>query len=67
MADTEPWFSIHSAGEAVFHSTVGVWHVQMVFDVVQYHPGTNRSAIVMAVWALATTGLAFLRFKSREI
>ncbi len=67
MADIEPWFSIHYAGEAVFHSIAGPWQIFMGFGTVDYNPETYRSAAVMAAWTIATAGLALLRFKSKEI
>lgn len=67
MANIVPWYNIHYAGEAVYHSVAGAMTVPTGVGFIEYDPKTGTSAAVLTIWAIVTTGLALIKFKRREL
>ena len=67
MADIDPWFSIHYAGEAVYHSVAGAMLVPTGMGVIEYNPETLRSALVLGAYTVVLSALALFKFKRREL
>ncbi|HIJ00364.1 MAG TPA: ABC transporter permease [Candidatus Methanomethylophilaceae archaeon] len=71
FANYDPFFTLSQAGNAVYNAIAGIetytMDAGMGMTITLYYPETNKSAVVLTVWAIVTTIIAAFRFKSREI